>query len=71
MGELAALTGGPMDGFWFFAADWQESLTASRNMDAANQRPSPRLNYRDSGTDIRHPREPWTGRAWTWTPPAT
>ena len=66
--DLIACDGGPWDGRWFHAADWQESVNAARRMAAKHQPPTSISGYTATPRTGPHPQDPHTrGRVAEWT----
>jgi hypothetical protein len=56
--QLIACLDGPLVNQWFFLAQWQERVSAAKNMAALGQRRSPVLDYAPDGTTVAHPQWP-------------
>lgn len=56
--RLIACMDGPLVNQWFFLAEWQERVSAAKNMLALGQRRSPVLDYAPDGATATHPKWP-------------
>jgi hypothetical protein len=69
--QYVALSGGPMNGWWYTLPDWTRARQAAVNMNRHPGQPSGYvLGYRESGREIRNPNEKlhYIAAVWVWRP---